>query len=439
LKNINNATLTSTAATANANYLVSAGTTAAPVVTGISQDTGTNTADGITHDNTLTFSGTALGGATVELFINGVSKGTTLANNLRAWTFDHTGTVLADGVYSVTAKQTDLALNPQSAASSAFQVTVDRNDNAPVFTSGATDTVPENAAISTVIYTATSTDADLTANNRLVTYSLKATGDVALLDISSSGVVTLKASANYEAKTSYSFTVVATNVGTDATQTTEKEVTVNVTNVNEAPTVSAALTSAALEGAAPYTLNLLQGASDVDAGDTATLALQTLTYKVAGVATGNAGTDLPAGLTLSGNTLSVDPTNPAFDNLAAGATRLIEVSYQVKDTGGLTVNQTATITITGTNDAPTLTAFAAVIGTVNEDTQATITLADLKAQGNEADADGTVDAFVIKAVTTGTLRIGTTEANATAWVLGTNDTVDATKNAYWTAAANANG
>ena len=300
--------------------------------------------------------------------------------------------------YSFTIVATDKAGNTAEKAVT-LNVT-DLNDNAPVFTSGATGTVAENAAITTAIYTATSTDADGTSTNRAVVYTLKAeTGDEALLDISSSGVVTLKASADFEAKTSYSFTVIATNVGTDVTQTTEKAVTVNVTNVNEAPTVSAALTSAALEGAALYTLNLLQGASDVDAGDTATLAVQTLTYKVAGVATGNAGTDLPAGITLSGNTLSVDPTNPAFDNLAAGATRLIELSYQVEDTGGLTVNQTATITITGANDTPVLVAPTAIALT---DTAGADTFANQTGTLSASDVDaGTTLSYGITGGTTG--------------------------------------
>lgn len=326
-------------------------------ITGISDDTGANPADGVTNDNTLTFSGTALGGATVELFIDRVSKGSTLANNLGTWTFDHTGTVLTDGVYSVTAKQTDRTLSPQSAASSAFQITVDRNDNAPVFKSGSKGTVTENAATTTVIYTATTTDDDITADNRGVTYSLKAlTGEAALLDISGSGVVTVKNSANFETKASYNFTVVATNVGTDATLVTEKQVNVSVLNVNEVPTVVAVLTSAAPKGASLYTINLLQGASDVDAGDTASLTAQTFSYKVAGVPTGNSGTDLPAGVGLSGNTLTVVPAHSSFDNLVHGATRVIEVTYQIKDPAGLIVNQTATITITGANDTPTVSA-----------------------------------------------------------------------------------
>src|SRR5262245_52609902 len=77
--------------------------------------------------------------------------------------------------------------------------------------------------------------------------------------------------------------------------------------------------------------------------------------------------------------------------------------------------------------------------TVNEDTQAKITLANLQTAGNEADIDGTVTAFVVKAVSSGTLLIGTSAATATAWAARTNDVIDGTRQAYWTGASNANG
>jgi len=93
----------------------------------------------------------------------------------------------------------------------------------------------------------------------------------------------------------------------------------------------------------------------------------------------------------------------------------------------------------GLNTAPTLSTFDAVIDSTAEDTEVEITLAELLAQGDEMDVDGTVDAFVVKSVTTGTLRIGTDAISATAWVATTNDTIDATNHAYWTPAQDANG
>jgi hypothetical protein len=118
-------------------------------------------------------------------------------------------------------------------------------------------------------------------------------------------------------------------------------------------------------------------------------------------------------------------------------------TINVDTNGNTTAISVATVTlstrVTAVNDVPTLTAFAGVIGTVKQGKQAKITLDNLKAQGNENDVEGEVNAFVIKAVSTGTLRIGANAGTATAWVAGKNDTVDGTKSAFWTAAANANG
>ena len=91
------------------------------------------------------------------------------------------------------------------------------------------------------------------------------------------------------------------------------------------------------------------------------------------------------------------------------------------------------------NSRPQLTAFAAVVDTTNEDTQVELTFAEFLAQGDETDVDGTVDAFVVQAVSSGSLKIGMTALTATEFVVGSNDKINATLNAYWTPAANAHG
>jgi V8-like Glu-specific endopeptidase len=88
---------------------------------------------------------------------------------------------------------------------------------------------------------------------------------------------------------------------------------------------------------------------------------------------------------------------------------------------------------------PTLTSFSGPVDSTLEDTQAEVTFADLAAKGNEADADGTVTAFVVTSVTSGTLLIGQTPGSATPWTPGTNDAIDAAHNAYWTPPQDANG
>ncbi|WP_372993994.1 Ig-like domain-containing protein, partial [Sulfitobacter sp.] len=113
----------------------------APVVSGITEDTNID-GDGITSDNTLSFNGTAEAGSKVEVFVNGTSIGTTTANIDGTWTFDHSGTQLADGDYSITATATDAAGNT-SAASTPLNITIDTRDSCEVDPSG-DDCDPDN-------------------------------------------------------------------------------------------------------------------------------------------------------------------------------------------------------------------------------------------------------------------------------------------------------
>ncbi|MFM8930712.1 MAG: beta strand repeat-containing protein, partial [Gemmataceae bacterium] len=116
-----------------------------------------------------------------------------------------------------------------------------------------------------------------------------------------------------------------------------------------------------------------------------------------------------------------------------------DLNASVASNGAQSGSGTSTVTITEVNDVPTLTAFSGPVGTTAEDVEVEVSLADLLAAGNEADIDGTVTAFVVKAVSTGTLKIGTSSAAATVWNASTNATIDSSKKAYWTPAANYSG
>ncbi|MEZ9408054.1 VCBS domain-containing protein, partial [Vibrio sp. 10N.286.48.F5] len=65
---------------------------------------------------------------------------------------------------------------------------------------------------------------------------------------------------------------------------------------------------------------------------------------------------IPAGITLDtdGHTLIVDATDPAFNHLANGQSQQIAITYQVEDGHGGSTQQTATLTIAGTDDKATL-------------------------------------------------------------------------------------
>ncbi len=113
-----------------------------------------------------------------------------------------------------------------------FTITVQLEDAGPVINSGATamDTamaiVENNDADIIGVYTATTSTAEA------VTWSIEDGGDSQYFTIDDDGEVTFNGSANYEDKPTYSFTVIATD---SAGERASQEVTLSVTNVDEAP------------------------------------------------------------------------------------------------------------------------------------------------------------------------------------------------------------
>ncbi|WP_198666502.1 cadherin domain-containing protein, partial [Marinomonas shanghaiensis] len=208
----------------------------------------------------------------------------------------------------------------------------DLNDNAPVVTSGATASIDENAATSTVVYTATATDADGTSANNAISFSLTGT-DAAAFDIdSSTGVVTLKSSADYETKASYSFNVVATDNGT-GNLTDTQAVVVSINDVNEAPVITSVATGSVDENAAINTVIYTATATDVDANDS-------LTYSLSG--------DDAALLEINSTTGDVTLKSPAdFETKAS-----YSFSVVVTDNGNLTDTQAVTVSVNDVNEAP---------------------------------------------------------------------------------------
>ena len=285
-----------------------------------------------------------------------------------------------------------------------------------------TCTVPENTfndvdAGDSLTYTATKSDgtalpAWLSFNAGARTFSgTPANGDV--------GTITVKVTATDSSSASVS-----------------DEFTVTVANTNDAPTASDNTVTVTV--GQPKTINASDFKfSDPDAGDSMS------SVRI---------TELPGQgtLTLDGNTVADNQVIPIADindgklvySPAAGQSSAQDTSlhYSVFDQSGLESASASALTLDLVdNTPPTFTSFSAPVATVNEDTQKEITFADLTAKGNEADTDGTVDAFAVKAVTSGILLIGENAGSATAFAVGTNDTIDSTHNAYWTPAANANG
>ena len=98
-----------------------------PVITGISPDTGPSNSDGVTGTGQLTLIGTAQANSTVTISRSGVGViGTVTADLNGNWTFNYTGTTLANGSYTFSALET--AFGPLGVAGG-FNVFVFGNDS----------------------------------------------------------------------------------------------------------------------------------------------------------------------------------------------------------------------------------------------------------------------------------------------------------------------
>ncbi|WP_422472935.1 VCBS domain-containing protein [Endozoicomonas sp. ALB032] len=128
----------------------------------------------------------------------------------------------------------------------------------------------------------------------------------------------------------------------------------SITSVNDDPTLSSAIAKNFVEDSASVNIDLLESAADADAGDNLSVTQITL----------SSGDD--SGITINGNTLTVDPGT--YDYLPDGVTETIVYSYDIEDGNGGSVSQTATLVITGTNDSAQITGLDTA--TITEDSHA---------------------------------------------------------------------
>ena len=138
----------------------------------------------------------------------------------------------------------------------------------------------------------------------------------------------------------------------------DQTVTLTITGTNDVPVVAngaaalqGAVTEAGLGVAGTATASATLSASDVDAAATQTWSLVGTPSSTYGSMTINASTGVW--------TYTLDNTNAATQALAAGQSVVETFTARVTDDKGAFVNQTISVTINGSNDAPTVTAAAA--------------------------------------------------------------------------------
>ncbi|MDD7805538.1 MAG: Ig-like domain-containing protein, partial [Endozoicomonas sp. (ex Botrylloides leachii)] len=120
---------------------------------------------------------------------------------------------------------------------------------------------------------------------------------------------------------------------------------INVTDTNDRPVVSQGVFSEANENASNYTVNLLEHAIDVDDDSSLAVSDGSISW-VSGDA---------RGIRIDDSQLTVQPV--IYNNLALGEQETIVYQYSIEDGEGGTVDQTASITVTGRNDSPTVSSI----------------------------------------------------------------------------------
>ncbi|NSM23048.1 hypothetical protein HT094_01130 [Shewanella sp. ZOR0012] len=157
---------------------------------------------------------------------------------------------------------------------------------------------------------------------------------------------------------------------------TTHTVTITLTGSNDAPVLTAQSQSITEDGSK---LSGQMVATDVDIGDSQTFSTTAQT----------------AGFTLNADgSYSFDPTDAAYQHLAAGQTQTLTIPVSVTDSAGATATQQLVITVTGSNDGAVISGTDT--GAVTEDTQLTTS-----GQLTVTDIDDQESAFTAQVKTAG--------------------------------------
>jgi VCBS repeat-containing protein len=254
-------------------------------------------------------------------------------NQLRAATTISFGTKTS---YSVRVRSTDAA---GLSTEQTFTITQSNGNVAPTGVTLSANTVAENAAAATVIGTLSSTDANASDTH---TYSLvSGTGDTNNSSFTISGnQLRTSAALNFETTPTLSIRVRSTDAGG---LTFDQVLTINVTNVNEGATDITLSSSSVANGQPSGTIVGLLGNNDPDASNTFTYSL----------VTGTGSTDNAS--------FTINSSNQLVTAFAANQATKSSYSVRVRvvDAGGLSTEKAFTISVTGTNVAPTAIALSA--------------------------------------------------------------------------------
>ena len=221
----------------------------------------------------------------------------------------------------------------------------DLNDNAPVITTAAIQSVAEN---STVVAALTSTDADTVGTNP-ATFTITGGADAALFDVVAGNLV-FRAAPNFETDP-HSYQVVVS--ASDGANTATRTITVNLTDLNDNAPV---ITTAAIQSVAENS-TVVAALTSTDAD---TVGTNPATFTIAG------GADAALFDVVAGNL--VFRAAPNFENPTdADANNIYDVTVRASD-GVTTDTQAIAVTITNVSGSFVGTSSNdTIVGTSEED------------------------------------------------------------------------
>lgn len=264
------------------------------------------------------------------------------------------GTVLnvqAQPSYTITVSVDDASVGITPDATNTFTLTINDVNQTPTSVSLSTATIAENAAVGSIVGALTSTDPDV---GDFSTYSLVSGGgstDNAAFTIFNGQLLTA-ASFNFEAKSSYSIRVRATDQGG---LSLDKQFTISVIDVNEAPTGINLSFAAILENQPAGSLIGTFSSTDAD-------ATNSFTYDLVA---GTGSTDNNSFILVNGQLLTASSFN--FE-----ARNTYSIRVRSTDQGGLTFEQQFTVTVDNANESPTDISLSASVVTENQPVGTTV-------------------------------------------------------------------
>ena len=224
-------------------------------------------------------------------------------------------------------------------ADSTIAVTVTGVNDAPEAESVVINAEEDGSAVSASLI-ADDIDSDDDANS--LSYTITGSPAAGSITNSGDGTVSFDPGADFQSLASgenAALNLTYTATDSHGEQSAPASLTINVTGVNDAPTLAAG-SLAATEDGASVTLDLSTLGDDIDSdNDGSNLAYSLLTLPTGGLAA------------ISGTALTFS-TGSDFQSLAAGATTTFDVGIQAADAHGATADSTIAVTVTGVNDSP---------------------------------------------------------------------------------------